>query len=50
MNYRHAYHAGNFADVMKHASLALIINYLKLKEIQIIQICLFVMMQHFKIH
>ena len=32
MNYRHAYHAGNFADVMKHASLALIINYLKLKE------------------
>lgn len=32
MNYRHAYHAGNFADVMKHASLALILNYLKLKE------------------
>lgn len=32
MNYRHAYHAGNFADVMKHASLAIIINYLKLKE------------------
>jgi len=32
MNYRHAYHAGNFADVMKHASLALIINYMKIKE------------------
>lgn len=23
MNYRHAYHAGNFADVLKHATLAL---------------------------
>ncbi len=29
MNYRHAYHAGNFADVLKHAVLALIISYLK---------------------
>lgn len=31
MNYRHAYHAGNFADVMKHATLALVIDYLKQK-------------------
>lgn len=32
MNYRHVYHAGNFADVIKHAILALIIEYLKRKE------------------
>jgi 23S rRNA (adenine2030-N6)-methyltransferase len=32
MNYRHAYHAGNFADVVKHAILALVITYLKRKE------------------
>ena len=31
MNYRHAFHAGNFADVVKHAVLALIIEYLKQK-------------------
>lgn len=31
MNYRHAYHAGNFADVFKHAGLALIIDHLKKK-------------------
>lgn len=31
MNYRHAYHAGNFADVLKHATLALIIEHLKAK-------------------
>jgi 23S rRNA (adenine2030-N6)-methyltransferase len=31
MNYRHAYHAGNFADVVKHATLSLIIEHLKLK-------------------
>jgi 23S rRNA (adenine2030-N6)-methyltransferase len=31
MNYRHAYHAGNFADVFKHAALALCIEHLKLK-------------------
>jgi len=31
MNYRHAYHAGNFADVLKHAVLALVIEHLKLK-------------------
>lgn len=32
MNYRHAYHAGNFADVVKHAVLALLIERLKGKE------------------
>lgn len=32
MNYRHAYHAGNFADVMKHAVLALVLDHLKRKE------------------
>jgi 23S rRNA (adenine2030-N6)-methyltransferase len=32
MNYRHAYHAGNFADVVKHAILALVIEHLKLKS------------------
>src|SRR5262245_7570753 len=31
MNYRHAYHAGNFADVLKHTVLALVIEHLKLK-------------------
>lgn len=31
MNYRHAYHAGNFADVLKHAVLALVIEHMKLK-------------------
>ena len=31
MNYRHAYHAGNFADVVKHAVLALVIEHLMLK-------------------
>ena len=31
MNYRHAYHAGNFGDVLKHATLALVIEYLKRK-------------------
>lgn len=32
MNYRHAYHAGNFADVVKHALLALAIEQLKGKD------------------
>lgn len=32
MNYRHAFHAGNFADVLKHAVAALIIEHLKRKE------------------
>lgn len=31
MNYRHVYHAGNFADVLKHATLALVIEHLKKK-------------------
>ncbi len=32
MNYRHAYHAGNFADVLKHSVLALILRHLALKD------------------
>jgi 23S rRNA (adenine2030-N6)-methyltransferase len=32
MNYRHAYHAGNFADVMKHAGLVLVLEHLKRKD------------------
>jgi 23S rRNA (adenine2030-N6)-methyltransferase len=32
MNYRHAFHAGNFADVMKHALMARILLHLKAKE------------------
>lgn len=32
MNYRHIYHAGNFADVAKHALLAWLIAYLGRKE------------------
>ncbi|MBB4065524.1 23S rRNA (adenine(2030)-N(6))-methyltransferase RlmJ [Gellertiella hungarica] len=32
MNYRHIYHAGNFADVLKHAVLALLVRYLQKKE------------------
>jgi len=32
MNYRHIYHAGNFADVLKHTVLARLIDYLKLKD------------------
>jgi 23S rRNA (adenine2030-N6)-methyltransferase len=32
MNYRHAYHAGNFADVVKHAVLALALDHLKAKD------------------
>lgn len=31
MNYRHAYHAGNFADVVKHVVLARVIEYMKRK-------------------
>lgn len=31
MNYRHIYHAGNFADVFKHAILTLVIERLKAK-------------------
>ncbi len=32
MNYRHIYHAGNFADVIKHLLLIAVIDRLKLKE------------------
>ena len=32
MNYRHIYHAGNFADVVKHAALTRLIEYLKRKD------------------
>jgi 23S rRNA (adenine2030-N6)-methyltransferase len=32
MNYRHAYHAGNFADVLKHAVMVWIVRYLQQKE------------------
>ncbi len=32
MNYRHHYHAGNFADVFKHAVLALALSHLRQKE------------------
>lgn len=31
MNYRHAYHAGNFADVLKHVVLTLVIEHYKQK-------------------
>jgi 23S rRNA (adenine2030-N6)-methyltransferase len=31
MNYRHAFHAGNFADVLKHCVLALCLDHLKSK-------------------
>lgn len=32
MNYRHAYHAGNFADVVKHVVLTRLLEYLKRKD------------------
>ncbi len=32
MNYRHAFHAGNFADVVKHALLTLVLAHLKKKD------------------
>jgi 23S rRNA (adenine2030-N6)-methyltransferase len=32
MNYRHAFHAGNFADVLKHVVLALCLQHLRLKD------------------
>lgn len=32
MNYRHAYHAGNIGDVLKHAVLARLITYFKRKD------------------
>ncbi len=32
MNYRHSYHAGNFADVLKHAVLSLMVRHLLQKD------------------
>ena len=32
MNYRHAYHAGNFADVVKHLALVAVLGHLKRKD------------------
>src|SRR5471032_3354798 len=32
MNYRHAFHAGNFADVVKHLALVSILLHLRKKE------------------
>ncbi|MTJ81156.1 MAG: 23S rRNA (adenine(2030)-N(6))-methyltransferase RlmJ [Telmatospirillum sp.] len=32
MNYRHAYHAGNFADVVKHIALSLVLTHLRRKD------------------
>lgn len=32
MNYRHGYHAGNFADVVKHLALVTILQHLKKKD------------------
>jgi 23S rRNA (adenine2030-N6)-methyltransferase len=32
MNYRHIYHAGNFADVLKHTVLALLVRYMQNKD------------------
>lgn len=32
MNYRHAYHAGNFADVMKHTALVSVLEHLRKKD------------------
>ena len=32
MNYRHIYHAGNFADVMKHIIIIMLLEKLKEKD------------------
>ncbi|QOL27309.1 23S rRNA (adenine(2030)-N(6))-methyltransferase RlmJ [Thalassotalea sp. LPB0316] len=32
LSYRHAYHAGNFADVLKHSVLAYVLNYMNRKD------------------
>src|ERR1700744_3623443 len=32
VNYRHAYHAGNFADVVKHLALVSVLGHLKRKD------------------
>ena len=33
LSYRHAYHVGNHADVLKHTVLVQLLNYLKLKDV-----------------
>jgi 23S rRNA (adenine2030-N6)-methyltransferase len=38
MNYRHAYHAGNFADVLKHGVLVWIVRYLQQKAAALVLI------------
>jgi 23S rRNA (adenine2030-N6)-methyltransferase len=32
LSYRHAFHAGNFADVLKHSVLSLVLDYMTRKE------------------
>jgi len=32
MNYRHAFHAGNFADCLKHAALVAVLLHLRKKD------------------
>lgn len=32
LSYRHAFHAGNFADVLKHSALTLVLDYMTRKE------------------
>ncbi|WP_417356722.1 23S rRNA (adenine(2030)-N(6))-methyltransferase RlmJ [Gallaecimonas pentaromativorans] len=32
LSYRHAFHAGNYADVLKHAVIAFVLDYLKQKD------------------
>lgn len=32
LSYQHGYHAGNFADVVKHLGLSRLLNYLKIKD------------------
>ena len=32
MNYRHLYHAGNFADVLKHTALVAVLAHLRKKD------------------
>ncbi|MFI5000860.1 MAG: 23S rRNA (adenine(2030)-N(6))-methyltransferase RlmJ, partial [Reyranellales bacterium] len=32
MNYRHGYHAGNFADVLKHTALCELLRLLTVKD------------------
>jgi 23S rRNA (adenine2030-N6)-methyltransferase len=32
LSYQHGYHAGNFADVVKHIALTRLLNYLKIKD------------------